>query len=253
LILPFFAVFAIGLVIGTEWMMTRMTVDQAIVALRRTLDQTAPTVGDRIAPERQLVQLLGCSRETVRRALGVLEQEGLLWRHVGQGTFRGRRPDVAPLRDQVHIEVSSVHDVMRARLLIEPVIAAEAARRAVPSDIDHLRRCLVACRTGKDSFACEQADRQFHAAIAQVAGNTVLSAVLRYLSDIRRRAVWQREWDLSYRRVGVREFTGDHSDQHQTIVDAVAAAQDTAAAAAMHAHLETIAVVLNHGQGRSAR
>jgi len=218
-----------------------------ICDLRAQLLRVAPTVGDRIPSERALAAMMGCSRETLRAALDVLEAENMLWRHVGQGTFRGRRPDIAPLRDNFVIEGSTVADIMHARLLMEPVIAAEAARLATADDIRHLQDCVAQCRRGKDSFACEQADSRFHAAVAQVARNTVLSALLGYLSDYRRRSVWQREWDRSYRKVGVAEFTQDHSDQHAAIVDAIAAADENGARSAMHRHLKTIVVVLSAG------
>jgi len=212
--------------------------------LRAQIPVIAPTVGDRLPAERALAKRMDCSRETLRAALDVLEGESLLWRHVGQGTFRGRRPETAPLRDNFVIEGSTVADVMRARLLMEPVIAAEAARLATGDDIRHLRDCVQQCRQGRDSFACELADSRFHAAVAQVARNTVLSALLGYLSDYRRRSVWQREWDRSYRKVGVAEFTQDHSDQHAAIVDAIADADENGARYAMQHHLKTIAGLL---------
>jgi DNA-binding FadR family transcriptional regulator len=220
---------------------------EVVADLRAQLAVIAPTVGDRIPSERALAARMGCSRETLRAALDVLEAENMLWRHVGQGTFRGRRPETALLRDSLIIEGSTVADIMRARLLMEPVIAAEAARLATPDDIRHLRDCVQQCRQGRDSFACEQADSRFHAAVAQVAHNTVLSALLGYLSDFRRRSVWQREWDRSYRKVGVAEFTHDHSDQHAAIVDAIAEADENDARTAMQKHLKTIAVVLAAG------
>ena len=43
--------------------------------------------GDRIPPEPQLIELYGASRVTVRQALALLTQEGLLSRSSGRGTF----------------------------------------------------------------------------------------------------------------------------------------------------------------------
>ncbi len=220
--------------------MTRQTRLGVLAALRASLDRIAPTVGDRLPDERTLARMLGCSRETARTALATLESENLIWRHVGQGTFRGHRPAAAPVRDHLLVEASSAEELMRARILVEPVIAGEAARRATEADMRHLRSCVRQCREAVDSHACESVDSLFHTSVARVAGNPILLAVLTYLSDARRRTRWQREWDRTYRRVGVAEFKGPHSDQHERIVDAIAARDERRAEGAMREHLQEI-------------
>lgn len=211
------------------------------------LDMLAPDTGDRLPPERDLALRLGCSRETLRKALAALETDGAIWRHVGQGTFRGRRPRHLPVRDTLLVEGATPPDLMRARLVLEPQVAAEAALRADAADIDHLRARVAAGRAARDRAACEQADDAFHRAIAAVTGNPVLVGLLGYLSGARRRAAWQREWDRTYHRIGVEEFRTLHSNQHEWIVDAIAEADPVAAAQMMTRHLETIAAAMTPG------
>ncbi|WP_112323027.1 FadR/GntR family transcriptional regulator [Oceanibium sediminis] len=216
--------------------------------LRDTLDQLAPCAGDRLPAERDLSQRLDCSRQTLRNALAALERDGELWRHVGQGTFRGPRPRHLPLRETVLLEGVTPPDLMRARMLVEPQVAAEAARRADPPDVAYLRRKVADGHAAPDSAACEQADDAFHRALAQTAGNPVLIGLLDYLSGTRRRAAWQRGWYRTYRRLGADEFRTGHSDQHGDIVDAIAAADPDAAFAAMARHLAVIEAAMR-GEG----
>ena len=68
---------------------------EVLERLRDYIDTVAPFVGDKLPAERQLAADISCSRETLRAALAVLQAEGELWRHVGQGTFRGARYDPA--------------------------------------------------------------------------------------------------------------------------------------------------------------
>lgn len=208
--------------------------------LRQAVDELAPAPGDRLPSERDLARLLGCSRETLRLCLATLEKEGEIWRHTGQGTFRGRRPRHLPVRDTLLVEGAGPPDLMRARLLLEPQVAAEAARRADPDDVAHLREKVAQGRAARDRPECEQADDAFHRSVAQVSRNPVLIGFLNYLSGARRRAAWQREWDRVYRRVGAEEFRTIHSDQHARVVDAIAAGDANAASAAMTTHLATI-------------
>lgn len=208
--------------------------------LQAFLDGEAADVGARLPPERELAAKLGCSRETLRTCLDAAEAEGRIWRHVGQGTFRGPRPRGMPVRDRLLVEATSPTELMEARLIIEPQVAAAAARRANPEDVEYLRERVDAGLQARDRSACEQADGAFHRSVAEVAGNPVLIGVLVFLSGARRRAVWQREWDRTYRRLGVDEFRNEHSRQHMAVVDAIANADAPTAERAMRDHVAAI-------------
>ena len=119
-------------------------------------------------------------------------------------------------------------------------LAAEAARLADASDVALLREKVGAGRSARDRAACEQADDAFHRALAQISGNPILSGFLNYLSGVRRRVAWQREWERTYRRIGTQTFQTLHSDQHWRIVDAIESHDPVAARAFMTEHLETI-------------
>ena len=212
--------------------------------LRLAIDKLAPVSGDRLPPERELRDILGCSRETLRACYATLEKEGEIWRHVGQGTFRGQRPRHMPVRETLLVEGATPPDLMRARLLLEPQVAAEAARHADASDITHLRAKVAQGRAARDRSTCEQADDAFHRAVAETSRNPVLIGFLMYLSGARRRVAWQREWDRTYRRIAPDEFQTIHSDQHDQVVDAIAARDANAATTAMKRHLKTIAVAM---------
>ncbi|MEY8839580.1 FadR/GntR family transcriptional regulator [Cribrihabitans sp. XS_ASV171] len=220
----------------------RMDKETAQACLWHVLEERAPTPGDRLPPERVLKDLVGCSRETLRAALAALEAQGEIWRHVGQGTFRGRAPLGRPVKDTLLLEATTPIDLMDARRLLEPQVAAAAAARRIDDDISLLRRRVSEGRKARDRAACERVDDAFHQSIAQVARNPLLIALLRHFSSARCRAVWQREWDRTYRRVGVNEFTRVHSDHHERVVDAIAAGDETAAHLAMAQHLESVSI-----------
>lgn len=60
---------------------------QLVSRIRRNLENGVWKLGDRIPTEQQLCGEFGVSRITVRRAVEALEEEGLLVRRQGKGTF----------------------------------------------------------------------------------------------------------------------------------------------------------------------
>lgn len=216
--------------------------DAARARLWQVLEERAPASGVRLPPERVLKDLVGCSRETLRGALAALEARGEIWRHVGQGTFRGRAPLGRPVKATLLLEATTPADLMDARRLLEPQVATAAALRRATEDISLLRQSVANGRAARNRAECERADDAFHQSIAQVARNPLLIALLRHFSSARCRAVWQREWDRTYRRVGVEEFTRVHGDHHEQVVDAIAAGDGPAAHRAMAHHLEAVSI-----------
>lgn len=72
--------------------------DQVVLRLRRMLE--AGELGEPLPPERQLAQLFGVSRITLRRAMARLEADGFVTRVQGRGTFACDGPtltDIASL------------------------------------------------------------------------------------------------------------------------------------------------------------
>ncbi len=223
---------------------TRLSTDDATRRLRAHLRQQAYGPQDKLEPERVLAPRIGCSRETLRAALDVLEKEGQIWRHVGQGTFVGPRPAHEPIRPSVLAEMASAADVLDARLLIEPPIAGEAALRATPDEIALLRADALRSSEAPDWQAYEQADDAFHKGIARITGNPLLIAFLDVLSSVRGRARWQRQHDLAFRRARKKEYAAQQGRMHLAIVEAIAAQDPAAARQAMFDHLSAIRAIM---------
>lgn len=64
----------------------------ALKALKSYLSERQLAMNERLPPERQLCLEIGLSRARLRKALALLEAEGLIWRHVGAA------PSSAPSR-----------------------------------------------------------------------------------------------------------------------------------------------------------
>ncbi|MZR32292.1 FadR/GntR family transcriptional regulator [Sneathiella litorea] len=171
----------------------------------------------KLPSERDLATELQVSRSTLRAALGTLEAEGEIWRHVGRGTFVGKRPpentEVFPLP----ADLTNPAEVMEVRLIIEPQIADLAAHRATVNDIDFMKQCLEKGDMAQDTADYEMWDGALHRAIAEAARNTLLLALFNAVNAIREHAVWGRLKEATLNDQRRRRY----SIQHKNLVRAI--------------------------------
>jgi DNA-binding FadR family transcriptional regulator len=166
----------------------------------------------------------------------VLERDGHIWRHVGKGTFVGSGPVEETIGISEIAGSSNPADVMRARLIIEPEIAREAALHATIADIAAMRQSLVQTREAATWRQYENIDNLLHRQIAQASRNNVLLGLFDVLNAVRRTVVWGR-----LRSDGARPPADHHSfADHERIVSAIADRDLGGAAAAMRLHLQQV-------------
>jgi len=186
--------------------------------------------GGRLPAERELAKRFGVSRPTLREALIALEVEGYVDVRPGSGivvtTPKSAVPDGSG--DEGPLEI------LRARILIEGEIAAEAAAIMKPKDIAALEQILAAMKgEAPDEAVHVEADRQFHRYIAAKLANKALLRILTGLFD-------KRDTPLA------RQFATDFDNaktwtavlaEHRRIVSALAARDPEQARKAMRDHL----------------
>ena len=138
----------------------------ALVQLQAYLAQMDLSGETRLPAERELCESLGVSRGDLRKALAVLEKDGRIWRHVGKGTFVGSGPIEETIGISEIAGRTNPADVMRARLIIEPEIAREAALHATLDDIAAMRQSLAQTREAATWRQYENIDNLLHRQIA---------------------------------------------------------------------------------------
>lgn len=208
----------------------------ALVQLRAYLSQRELAANDRLPAERELADILGVSRGDLRKALAKLEENGELWRHVGKGTFVGARPvaDIASIAEVAG--QTSPAEVMRARLVIEPELAREAALHATTGDLEAMRLCALGGRRAESWRQYEDWDNRLHRAVAEASKNALLLAVFDTMNAVRRTVVWGR---LRNERTLP---PGDHHSfaDHDAIIAAIEERNLAGAATAMRDHLRRV-------------
>lgn len=245
----------IGLQIGPEMtpIATRRPASQVTATLRGWIEAGRWLPQEALPPERLLARELDCSRETLRRALGTLAAEGLIWRHQGKGTFLGpvageASSGSAPLPLRHLLEIASPLDLIEARLIFEPALAGAAALAADEAAIKTMRQLARATGTAVDWRAYEKHDDAFHKAIARASGNALLSGIYAHLVTMRGRARWQRHHDTVFRKARRLEYATEQSALHLSIVEAIAMRDAAKAHQAMALHLDAIRQLLREAE-----
>ena len=189
--------------------------------------------GTRLPAERDLAKQLRVSRPSVREALIALEVEGRVEVRTGSGVYvldRSRRTGTTiALTDWGPLEL------IRARRAIEGETAALAARMAKRADREAIRRSIDEMRAQcEQGLAPLQADRDFHAAIAQASGNAVLAETVHGLIEAGLGPMFKRLGGYFETSKSWRNAIGEH----EAVLLAIETRDPDAARAAMHAHMD---------------
>ncbi|MGQ9617042.1 MAG: FadR/GntR family transcriptional regulator [Spirochaetota bacterium] len=149
--------------------------------------------GDKLPPERELKEMFKTSRGTLREALRVLEQKGLIKiktgvnggaivqavtpKHVSESLALLIRYQRIPLRDLAEFREG-----------VEGIVAGLAAERAKAEDIRNLKKLLNEAKrhfkkgvSNWDDFI--EADNKIHMELARIAANPIYESVLQMVHD----------------------------------------------------------------------
>jgi len=192
--------------------------------------------GDKLPPERVLAATMQVSRPSLREALRALAMLNIVETRQGSGTY------VTSLKPEVLIEHldlvfalddSTFADLLEARQMLEPGLAAQAAIRATDEELAQLRACVDrAAERADDIDAFLAADLELHRIISAAARNPIIA---RMLDSLTRLGMASRRRTVNL--PGVRQQS---IRDHQAIVEALHRRDAPAAAASMRQHVETI-------------
>ncbi|WP_238017151.1 FCD domain-containing protein [Dactylosporangium sp. AC04546] len=216
---------------GAEFAKLRRTsaAADAVRAIQEMIVDGRLVPGQRLPPERELSELLGISRPTLRETIRSLVSMNILESRHGAGTFVASLDTadlLEPLQFVMALNERTIDELFEARLVLEPALAALAAERAGAEQVAALRAAL-------DDPDPMIADVRLHALLAETAGNALLAAMLETLATLGRSSRAR-----TAQRPGVLERT---AADHAAIVAAVEARDPAAARAAMTDHLTRIA------------
>ena len=155
---------------------------QAAGAIREYCSENGLDSGDRLPPERTLVDLLKMSRTQLRRGLARLEAERVITRTVGRGTFLAQ--------PTIGAEDMSPQDVLVVRSLLEPAIVKLAVATATQTDLSIIQEILEASERAASPDEWERLDAALHTAIVKATHNSLIVDLYDRITKARSASVW---------------------------------------------------------------
>jgi GntR family transcriptional regulator, transcriptional repressor for pyruvate dehydrogenase complex len=208
--------------------------------------------GDKLPPERELAEMFGVSRPSVREALNVLASSGLVQSYQGGGTVVMSLVDTSgtnTLSELIRVQQDRALDVIEVRKCMESWTAWYASERALPEDIRRMEEIITGMERNLDGlFPSEDLDANFHIVIARATHNIVWLHLMQSLFEAMKefqQSVWRAVYITSE----------DHHQlyrHHRSIFEAIRLRDPEGAREAMMSHLtfaeqrSTAYVLKNH-------
>ncbi|HKX84748.1 MAG TPA: FadR/GntR family transcriptional regulator, partial [Pyrinomonadaceae bacterium] len=166
------------------------TAEGVVAQLRDMIHRGELSSGDRLPPERELAQMLGVSRPTLRAGIRSLTTVGILQSRQGAGTFVAERDesptlDSSPLRMMAALHGFTSDEMFEARLALEMSIAGLAAKRATAEQITLMSEEIAgmyASLSDPEQYLVH--DMRFHQTIAAASGNRILTSLMNMIAAI---------------------------------------------------------------------
>jgi GntR family transcriptional regulator, transcriptional repressor for pyruvate dehydrogenase complex len=178
-----------GLERSFEPVATRRTFEEAVEQIAEKIKAGDLHTGDRLPSERDLAAQMRISRPTLREAIKVLTEAGVLEVRRGQSGGIFVASELIPrelLRSRQEVRFGEIAGVLEARRLLEPRVAQLAAVHATEDDFAAMAKTIERQRelAASDDFLRHedlflQLDLKFHLALARATRNATIVGLMR--------------------------------------------------------------------------
>ena len=191
-------------------------------------------VGEKLPSEKDLCGMFSVSRVPVREALCALELNGLVDSMQGAGYY----VKAATSAPSENIEAVEPQEIIRARMVLEPDIAREAALHIDEAGRAELAGIIARLREEAASDVYTTAtDKEFHLFLARTSGSTLYAMIM----DMVFQAMEHKMWELILSRtVSTKKYRDLNYSEHIHVAQAVYDGRADDARAFMKEHMEKL-------------
>jgi GntR family transcriptional repressor for pyruvate dehydrogenase complex len=220
----------------------RSLLDDLATSMLTLIAERELSAGDQFESVRSLADRFKVAVPTVREALRRLEATGAVELRHGSGVYVG--PNVGRLVLANPLALAPTADrlveLLQARALIEPPVAALAAQVRAAGALEQMSKDLAVAAELIDSgdhVELAEVNMDFHRSLAQASGNATLAEVVESVTVVNARE-----------QLEILHIHGDRQtdlDEHRAIYAAVCAGDTELAERLTHEHLDGVLAVIN--------
>ena len=211
------------------------TIQGVVEAVYDKIQSGEYAVDERLPSERTLAADLNVARNTVREALEVLEDHGIIRRRAGSGSFVNP-PNTAQtsLTNSEVSDTSSPIDLQVMRGILEPDMVRLAVVNMSPRDIESLGETLSALETIRtDANAFVSVEEDFYRKLAAGTGNPLIIACYEIVLDTCRQSFRSAHLRRHLTPLRIEEY----QKRYNSLFNAIAARDTDAAVEFIKLHL----------------
>lgn len=199
--------------------------DQIVDQVKSWLMAKSMQPGDRLPQEKELLDLFGVSRGTIREALKALEVQGII--RVSAGRAGGAVVTEVPyesaashLANYFYFKNLQADEIYAMRRLLEPEMAVSAVDHLTDEDLDRLEGLIEACENVEDTPEARRSQRllelEFHNVIARCSPNAMFAFNCQFINMILAQQVTTKRVYL----VRQEEIDRENRDAHVALLSA---------------------------------
>jgi len=196
--------------------------------------------GDRLPTELALAERMGVSRTVIREAVKLLSASGRVRARRGSGLYVASEPRpfaTAAIDLSMPVDPEHMLGLFEFRATLEMQTARLAAERATPREVQALREAAALSERGAetaDTARFGEGDNALHQGIAEASRNPFLASAVSTVLRL-------QDWAITMVITGAPGSLRVAAAEHASLVAAIGAGRADDAAAAMRAHLDTVA------------
>ncbi len=201
--------------------------------------------GEKLPSERQLIEMLGVGRSSVREALQGLVMMGLVEIRPGHGSYVKQNlhtyiPDLSKPNLSGNLQREMRLQLIETRRMIEVDIAAQAAARASEQQIAHCRATFDLYARYIDDFSDPRyisAHNDFHILLADMTQNPFNLMLVKGILQAIPQTLREREFTFP-KEMNLEQLRQSQLEIHRQIFEAIANGDGIGARTAMQRHMD---------------